>query len=329
MKKIGLLLPFHYKLLSVAAILDVLETTNRVCEERGEERPFEIVIVQTHGQISEHSNTFHGFPVETILKENQFDCVLIPSFSSGDLGQVIESNKVFIPWILEQAGNGADVCSFCTGAFLLAATGLLNDHAATTHVDAGEAFIRLFPKVHLHLDDVVTESGQVFTSGGSTNTFYLLLFLVEKYCGRETAIRVAKIFSIDMDRTTQSYFGTFQPQHTHGDELVLQVQQEIEQQYKDIATIEDVLKDFPASRRNIVRRFTNATGMPPIEYLQRIRIERAKKLLEKGGRSISEIVYETGYTDPKSFRKVFTKLVGMTPLDYKNKFSRQAAFSDM
>jgi len=166
----------------------------------------------------------------------------------------------------------------------------------------------------------VTVDGRCYVSGGSTSTFHLLVLLIQKYCGNDIAIRIAKIFAIDMDRHVQSYFSTFRPNYTHNDDLVKKIQRKIEDDFLEINTIEEVIKDLPASRRNILRRFKHVTGIPPIEYLQQIRIESAKKQLELTNQSISEVISHTGYTDPKSFRRTFNKLVGMKPLEYRDKF---------
>ena len=133
------------------------------------------------------------------------------------------------------------------------------------------------------------------------------------------AVRISKIFTIDLNRSQQSYFSTFRPDYSHNDDMVKKIQRAIDNNYINITTIEELTKDLPASRRNIVRRFKQVTGVPPIEYLQHTRIEKAKRQLELTNLNISEIVNETGYTDPKSFRKIFLKLTGMTPLEYRNK----------
>ena len=134
-------------------------------------------------------------------------------------------------------------------------------------------------------------------------------------------IRIAKIFAIDLDRYSQSYFGTFVPSRNHKDDLVKKVQENMETRFHEIESLEDIMKDIPSSRRNFVRRFKLATGIPPIEYLQNVRIESAKKQLEQTNQNINEIIDRTGYSDPKSFRKVFNKLVGMTPMEYREKFN--------
>ena len=123
-----------------------------------------------------------------------------------------------------------------------------------------------------------------------------------------------------MDREQQTYFGTFLPAQNHGDELVSIAQQRIEKSYQEAGTIEDLIQDLPSSRRNVVRRFKHATGLTPIEYLQKTRIEAAKKLLEQTNQRMLEVMLSSGYNDPKAFRKVFRKTVGMTPTEYRDKF---------
>lgn len=320
MKNIGLILPYDYKLLSIAAILDVFETVNRIYLENKHETPFRIHIVQTPDQIKSGEHSFNSHPVKSVDSGFSADIVLIPSFTTNNLTETLLKNHVFIPWLQRQYVEGSEIASFCTGAFLFGASGLLNGKSATTHVDACKRFALFFPLVNLKPDHVVTIDGRVYTSGGSTSTFHLLVYFVQKYCGNEMAIRIAKIFAVDMDRYKQSYFGTFVPSHNHNDELVKKVQQSIETKFRDIETLEEIIRNIPSSRKNIVRRFKQATSIPPIEYLQYIRVESAKKQLEQTDHNINEIIEHTGYSDPKSFRRVFNKIVGMTPLEYRGKF---------
>ena len=147
-----------------------------------------------------------------------------------------------------------------------------------------------------------------------------MLYLIQKYCDRETAVRIAKVFAIDMDREQQSYFATYLPGQNHSDELVALTQQKIAAAYRDAETIEQIIRDVPASRRNIVRRFKQVTGITPIEYLQKTRIEAAKKLLEQTNQQMTEVMLNCGYNDAKAFRKIFRKTVGMTPTGYREKF---------
>ena len=320
MKSIALALPHDYQLFSVAAILDVFETTNNLAVKNKRELPFSITIIQTPAQLHKYGRSFYGYPARTINSNWKADLVLIPAFTTNDIHQSIQVNESFIPWLQKQYQAGAEIASFCTGAYLFAATGLLNGKLATTHMDYCPNLIVDYPSVFVKPGRTVTIDGSCYTSGGSTSAFHLLIFLVQKYCGNELAVRIAKIFAIDLDRYQQSYFSTFQPDYSHHDDMVKKIQKRIEANYLEIQTIEEVTKDIPASRRNILRRFKQVTGVPPIEYLQHIRIEKAKRQLEQTNLSISEIIHGSGYTDPKSFRKVFMKLVGVAPLEYRNKF---------
>jgi transcriptional regulator GlxA family with amidase domain len=320
LKTIVIILPYDYRLSSVAAILDVFETVNRISAENGQELPFKICLVQSTQQIQKYGKSFHGYTVRSLNSSLKADLVLIPAFVFPGLKKAIEKNSVFISWIKKQARAGSEVASFCTGAYLFAATGLLDRKLATTHVDVCANFVLAFPAVFVKPGRTLTVDRKCYTSGGSNSSFHLLVFLVQKYCGNEMAVRISKLFAVELDRYRQSYFSTFRPDHSHNDDMVRKIQQKIETGYLQINTIEELMKDLPASRRNIVRRFKLQTGIPPIEYLQNIRVEAAKKLLEQTDLNISEIIPSTGYTDPKSFRKVFLKMVGVTPLEYRDKF---------
>ena len=319
--QVAILLIKGHRLLSTAALLDVLETANRFYAENGSTTPFTIHLLRQTGQDAEN---FNGFTVQTAGAGSNYGLILIPSFNHEGIDEAIEHNLAWIPWLQTQYANGAALASFCTGAFLLAATGLLNNRPATTHINAGNAFARLFPLVQLQSEAVVTEQDRIYTSGGATNTFHLLMLLLEVYCSKQIAVRAAKIFSIDLDRSRQTYFGTFAPHHDHGDSLVKQAQEKIKNNFSRVNTIEELIVDVPASRRNLVRRFKQVTGITPIEYLQRTRIEAAKQMLEQSGCSIMEVMLESGYNDLKTFRALFKKTVGMAPKMYRDKFSGQA-----
>jgi transcriptional regulator GlxA family with amidase domain len=320
LKNIALLLPYDYQLMSVASILDVFETVNSIYAHRGKEVPFEITLVRTREQLVTEGAAFHHHKVRSIGGRLKYDVVLLPAFTSRDMTATLRRNTQYIKWLKEQFEAGCDMASFCTGAYLFAEAGLLNGRLATTHVDYCADFIITYPRSFVKPGRTLTVDGRCHTSGGSTSAFHLLVFLVQKYCGNEVAVRISKIFAVELDRHQQSYFSTFRPDYSHNDDLVKKVQKRIESSFGSIQTIDEITRDLPTSRRNIVRRFKTVTGVPPIEYLQNIRIETAKKKLEQTDLSISEIISETGYADPKSFRKVFTKLVGIKPLEYREKF---------
>jgi len=321
MINLGLLLTNQYRLLSVAAILDVFETVNQLYLDQNQEAPFQInLFYGCNSKISNHQVFFPGYEARNISEATAQDLLLIPSFVNENIQHALMENASNIAWMKGQYESGTALASFCTGAFLLGATGLLNGKIATTHVNASRAFSEAFPMVKLEAEKTVTQDGRLFTSGGATSSFHLMLHLIQLHCGKEVAVKIAKIFSIDMDRQNQSYFSTFQVSRNHSDELVAMAQQKIENAYHNTGTIEEMIKDIPASRRNIVRRFKQVTGITPIEYLQQTRIEAAKKLLEQTVEQMTEVIYKSGYNDPKAFRKVFRKTVGMTPTEYREKF---------
>lgn len=319
MKQIGILLTKNYKLLSIAAILDVFETVNHHNKASGKENSFEIHMLTDEQTANKQIEAF-GYQLQILKEAPIMDIILIPAFTSANMPETLQANHACLAPLIAQYNKGACIGTFCTGAFLLGASGLLNGKIATTHVDASNGFANAFPAVKLKADKTVTQDGRLYTSGGATSSFHLLLHLVQEFCGKDMAIKIAKVFAIDMDRDKQSYFSTFQPSRDHNDELVASAQEKIESNYHDAATIEELIKDIPSSRRNIVRRFKQITGITPIEYLQQTRIEAAKKLLEQTGQQMTEIIFNSGYNDPKAFRKVFKKSVGMTPSQYREKF---------
>jgi len=250
------------------------------------------------------------------------DLVIIPSVSY-DYHEVIKDNEELIDWIREQYKNGAEIASICTGAFLLAATGLLDGKTCSTHWNAAADFRKLFPNITLQTDKLIAVEPGIYTNGGAYSFLNLVLFLVEKYFDRQTAIMCSKVFQIDMDRTSQSPFFIFQAQKNHGDKLIGEAQSFIEENLKDKISFEELSSKLAISRRNFDRRFIKATGNTPVEYLQRAKVEVAKRTLEKGRRSVFEVMHEVGYSDDKAFREVFKKITGLSPLEYREKFSKK------
>ena len=207
---------------------------------------------------------------------------------------------------------------------MLAASGLLDGRTCSTHWNAAANFRRLFPNVDLQIDKLITVEKGIYTNGGGYSFLNLILFLVEKYFDRPTAIYCSKIFQIDMDRTSQSPFHIFQTQKNHGDDLICKAQTYIEENLSEKISFEELASNLATSRRNFDRRFIKATGNTPVEYLQRVKVEVAKKALEKGRKSIFEVMGEVGYSDDKAFREVFKRITGLSPLDYKAKYNKEA-----
>lgn len=314
--KLSIVLSDNYRLLSLAAILDVFETTNQFLKEDDIPFTFDIQLV---GIKPSSSVPFPQHSYTTIYEVVATDMIVIPAFSDKDMPLNIEKNLAFIPWLHEMHMKGSSIMSVCTGAFLLAASGLLNKRYATTHIDAKDAFSNSFPDVKLIPHAVVTQSDNIYTSGGATSSFHLILLIVEQYCGREIALRVAKTFAIDMDRNNQLYFEYFKPELSN-DELVRQLQIIFNTNYRQLKSVEEAVSEIPSSPRNILRRFKQTTGLTPIKYLQKTKIEAAKNLLSTTQKDILEVMLLSGYQDLKNFRTLFKSFTGLTPKAYRDKF---------
>jgi transcriptional regulator GlxA family with amidase domain len=179
----------------------------------------------------------------------------------------------------------------------------------------------MFPEAILMDDKIMTESNGIYTSGGAYSFTNLMIYLIEKHAGREVAVMASKGFMIDIDRESQSPFMMFKGQKTHKDLKILEAQNYIEQNYNNKITVDELCGNSNVARRTFERRFKKATANTVLEYIQRVKIEAAKKELEQGRKTVNEVMYEVGYSDTKAFRDVFKKITDMTPIDYRNKFS--------
>jgi transcriptional regulator GlxA family with amidase domain len=270
-----------------------------------------------------HNGVF-SVRADVLLKAAQdFDLVIVPP-SGGDFASLVQKNKAFLPWIVDQYRKGAEVASLCVGAFLLAATGLLSGKECSTHWMFADQFREMFPEVKLVDGRIVTEQDGLYSSGGATSYWNLLLHLVEKYAGREMAIMASKVYALEIDRKSQSPFAMFNGQKAHEDEPIKQAQEFIEKNIGEKFSVDELAVKFAIGRRHFERRFKKATHNTPAEYIQRVKIEAAKKQLERSTLNVSEVMYDVGYTDGKAFRTVFKKHVGLSPVAYRNKYNRNA-----
>lgn len=250
------------------------------------------------------------------------DLVVIPALS-GNMKHAVAANKALIPWIIDRHKEGAELASLCIGAFLLASTGLLNGKKCSTHWLYANEFRHMFPQVELMDGSIITEEHGIYSSGGASSYWNLLLYLVEKYSNRETAILTSKYFAIDIDRDSQSFFMMFNGQKDHEDEAIKNAQEFIESNYHDKITVDQLADMFAVGRRSFERRFKKATNNTIAEYIQRVKVEAAKRRFENSRKNINEVMYDVGYTDTKAFRSIFKKITGLTPIEYRNKYNKQ------
>ncbi|MCB0633414.1 MAG: helix-turn-helix domain-containing protein [Saprospiraceae bacterium] len=251
-----------------------------------------------------------------------YDLLVVPGFTC-EMEKPLQMNELLIEWIKEQQLKyGTELAAMCTGAFLLAATGLMDERRCTTHWAFEDSFRERFPAVDFQPNLIVTDDQGFYSSGGAYSSLNLILYLIEKFCGKDVAVWTSKIFQLDMDRRSQKPFVIFNTQKAHKDEAIIAVQAHIEKHFPEELTVNELAKQFAFSRRNFIRRFKEATGNTPIEYIQRVRIEAAKRLLEEGEQNIEEVIDRTGYRDGKAFRTVFKKITGFRPSEYRYKYGR-------
>ncbi|MNL11328.1 HTH-type transcriptional regulator CdhR [compost metagenome] len=257
-----------------------------------------------------------------ISEINKTDLIILPSVGSN-FEKAQKGNVGIVDWIAKQYKNGAEIATMCSGAFMLASAGLLDGKNCSTHWNYANKFRSLFPDVNLQTDELITDEHGIYTNGGAYSFLNLVIYLVEKYYDRQTAIFCSKVFQIEIDRQSQSPFIIFKGQKQHGDEMIQEAQAYIENQLTEKISIEALSSKFSIGRRNFDRRFIKATGNTPIEYVQRVKVESAKKSLETTRKSINEVMYEVGYSDLKAFREVFRRFTGVSPLVYRSKYNKE------
>lgn len=323
MKHISILVPLgHSSLPNIDGTHQIFSEVNNVALRRGEGPVFDIKLVGISKETVQRNGLYTIRPdclISDILKT---DLIIIPAMH-GDVQNAIEMNADFIPWIVNQYKGGAEVASLCIAAFFLAATGLLNGKQCATHWVAADQFRQLYPSIDIVDDKIMTDEDGIYTSGGAYSFLNLLIYLIEKYTGRDMAIRIAKSFMIDIDKKSQSPFIIFSGQKAHEDDDIKKAQEFIEKNFDDRISVHQLAMDHAIGRRSFERRFKKATNNTVVEYIQRVKVEAAKRSFENTRKSITEVMYEVGYSDAKAFRDVFRKFTGLSPVVYKNKYHRE------
>lgn len=324
MKHVTILVPNgENNLSSIVGAYKILKRANEHWQTNHEKPVCKIELAGTCEKVDFHEGLFSVKPHVSLAAISKTDLVIVPSLNHN-YERAIRENEEMIRWINCQYKLGAEIASVCTGAYLLASTGLLDGKSCSTHWIVADDFRIKFPKVNLQTDQLITDQNGIYTNGGAYSFLNMLIYLVEKYFDRQTAIYCSKVFQIEMDRQSQQEFIIFKGQKQHGDEMVKEAQLYMEQNLHEKIAIEHLSARFSVGRRNFDRRFIKATGNTPLEYLQRAKIERAKRAFETNRKTINEVMYEVGYADMKAFREVFRKVTGISPLEYKSKYNRNA-----
>ena len=308
---------------SIVGAYKIFTRANAYWKNNSGHEVFKVELAGISKQVAFYGGLFTAKPHKQLSSIARTNLVIVPSLNHN-YTTAVKQNQELVDWIAEQYKHGAEIATICTGAWLLAASGLLDGKSCSTHWSAADDFRNRFPKVKLQTDQLITDEHGIYTNGGAYSFLNLMIYLVEKYYDRRTAIFCSKVFQIEMDRQSQSSFIIFKGQKSHGDELIKKAQAYIESKLDEKISVESLSSEFAIGRRNFDRRFIKATGNTPVEYAQRVKIEAAKKSFESSRKSISEVMYDVGYSDVKAFREVFRKITGMSPLEYRSRYNREA-----
>jgi transcriptional regulator GlxA family with amidase domain len=321
MKYISIVVFEDAVLSSLSSAYSLFVSTNNFFVRSGRKPPF---VVELVGTIKK--NIQLGLPVKfrcdkTIEARVKSDLIVVPPIAavSTSLVSILKKNKTLIDWLRRKKKNGAQIVSLCTGSYFLAEAGLLNGKVATSHWRVHEDMSSRYPLLTMQSDKIITDNDGVYTAGGAYSSLNAILYLIEKFCGRTTALALSKEYSINYGMSNQSAYMIFQGQRSHNDEPIKKAQDYIEHNFKGI-TVDKVANHISMSKRNFIRRFKNATHNAPIEYIQRVKVEEAKKELEAGRRKVANIAADVGYHDLKTFRYAFKKFTGLLPQEYQKMF---------
>jgi len=307
--KIAILSFEHAVMSSVAGPFDMFNQTNDIVESF---RP-DIKIPKIEAII---------LPLDKIDNSKNYDLIIIPAFHFNYAKEVLEKFAPELNWLVEQYNKGTEIASICLGAFLLASTGLIDNNKCTTHWMGAEMFRQMFPKVQLVDDRIITDYNRIYSSGGAYSFTVLIIYLIEKYFGHEVAILISKVFLVHTQVRQQSSFKILDLQKNHHNKTIKKVQEHIETKIEENLSIEDLADFSNMNKRTFMRHFKDATGETPYNYIQKVKVEKAKKMIEMNSMGIEQIGYEVGYSDISSFRKTFKKHAGVIPSEYKKLYHK-------
>lgn len=325
MKHISVVIYNNVLFTAVSNTVALLMSANEAALKRAMPMPFEIELIGAGTKVVQSVLPIQFNCTRTLTEVPGTDVIIIPPMNIGTelVVSFLDDNVELVEWIKDKYVDKSEVISLCTGAYFLAESGLLDGLPATSHWGVMEDLVNRYPKIVFKPDHVVTHSKAIITGGGGFSSLNAMLYFIEKNCSKEIAIELSKFYALDYGRTSQNIFSVFSGQRLHDDQDIHKAQSYIEEQIKGEISVEQIADHVNMSKRNFIRRFKNATRLNPVEYIQRTKIEVAKKALELGNANIADVTYSIGYNDLKTFRSLFKKITGLTPLDYRNKYKSQ------
>lgn len=319
--KISVFVPEYGAIEGVTPPFRAFQTANEFLAAFGKTPAFDVEYLGLNEYVPANNGEY-TIKTDRLLRDvTKTDLLIIPPIF-GDTVKGIEANAEAIPHFKRLHADGTSLASLCIGAFLLAETGLLSGRKCSTHWAFIREFRQRYPDVEVEDGAVITEHDNIYSSGGASSLWNLVLYLIEKYSDRETAVMLSKYFALDIGRDSQSQFAIFKGQRNHGDTEIQKVQDYVEQNYAAKLSIDTLANLINTGRRTFERRFKMATNNTPLEYIQRVRIEAAKASFEASRKNVTETMFDVGYTDTKAFRDIFKKVTGLTPIEYRDRFAK-------
>ena len=317
---LAILLPFDYNLYHVGMIIDVFRTLERWSQSDENITSFEPIIIQSKAQSDESGDFVFGYPTLNTLHVQFFKYVIIPPIDLETDEMFLGKNRLFNEWILHQYEEGATIYFLGNSILFAAHTGLLDEKKVCLS-GSNQKLFDSFPQIIKGNGTYIQKLEHVVLSADGVRAFYTLFDLIGRYNTRELIIRLSKNYKIDLNWIESRHYNEFQFVYETGDERIDLVLSKIHAKFSEITNLDDVLDEFDGSRRSFNRLFQQYLKMTPIEYLQQVRISYAKLFLETTTDEVQEIANQVGYQDTKSFRIIFSRLTGLTPLDYRSRFT--------
>ena len=294
---------------------------NRI-QKQQVQRLFEVKIASPQGQPVQCINGIQIAAHVAYADIQHADIIIVPTIAAP-IVTVLEQRADLIELLQYAHQQHWIIAGNCTGNFFLAEAGILNHKLATTHWGFQDFFLQLYPFVRLNVEQLITRDEHIYCAGGGIAWFDLGLHLIERFYGFELAIQTAKSFVIDYRRESQLSYSLMRIGQPHQDVLIQNIQNWLEQHFQQQFSLDDLATQFNVTTRTLIRHFKAALGLPPNHYIQALRIEAAQKRLQETQQSIDLIIQEVGYSDPSSFRRLFRRKTGLTPLEYRRRFSRR------
>jgi transcriptional regulator GlxA family with amidase domain len=263
-------------------------------------------------------------PEAALAEVERTDIVIVPTTGVELDARLAEAGPVLLPWLRKQYDQGALITGICMGSAIIAEAGLLDGRTATAHWAMGEVLTERWPQVNWKPELFVTEDSRVICSGGLYASIDVSLYLVERLCGREIAVQCAKALLLPMPRMSQSGYAMTPVAKAHDDERIRRAESRIQANLDRETSVRDLARMAGLGERTFMRHFKAATGRSPSDYVQALRIEAAKVMLEGGLKPVQAVAHDVGYADLAFFRGLFKRATGMTPAEYRGQFGPRA-----